>query len=75
MAAHPGGLSLGQVFRSALDVFGAGRILFGTDSSTFPRGWRHDILEAQRSALAEARATHDEQAAILGGNLAALLPA
>ena len=75
MATHAGPLSLGQVFRSALDVFGAGRILFGTDSSTFPRGWRADILEAQRSALSEARATHDEMASILGGNLAALLPA
>lgn len=75
MATHPGALSLGPVFRAALDVFGSGRILFGTDSSTFPRGWRGDILEAQRSALSEARATHDEISAILGGNLAALLPA
>jgi predicted TIM-barrel fold metal-dependent hydrolase len=33
--------SLREVFRRALDVAGAKRLLFGTDSSFFPRGWVH----------------------------------
>ena len=60
--------ALADVFRRALDVFGPERILFGTDSSTFPDGWRRDRLEAQREALAEAGADEGEQALVLGGN-------
>ena len=33
------GLTLDAVFRQALEVAGPDRILFGTDSSFFPRGW------------------------------------
>ena len=40
-------LDLKEVFRAALRVFGAERILFGTDSTFLPRGWRRDIFEAQ----------------------------
>jgi hypothetical protein len=68
------GLSLETVFRSALDVFGSERILFGTDSSTFPRGYRGDILEQQQAALAAAGADATARERILGGNLAELLP-
>lgn len=75
MAAVPGVAGLADVFRRALAVFGAERILFGTDSSTFPRGWRADILAAQRRALEEAGAKAAQVDRILGGNLAALLPA
>ena len=35
---HPG-LTLVDVFRQALLVAGPSRLLFGTDSSFFPRGW------------------------------------
>jgi predicted TIM-barrel fold metal-dependent hydrolase len=44
-------LSLGEVFERALEVFGPRRILFGTDSGTFPAGWRRDRYEAQRVAI------------------------
>jgi microsomal dipeptidase-like Zn-dependent dipeptidase len=63
------------VFRDALGVFGAERILFGTDSSTFPRGWRKDILQAQLQALEQAGASETQVDKIVGGNLARLLPA
>ncbi len=33
--------SLRHVFERALDVVGPQRLLFGTDSSFFPRGWHH----------------------------------
>jgi len=61
------------VFRQALGVFGPSRIMFGTDSSTFPRGWRHDLLEAQVGILDRLDVRGEARTAILGGNLAALL--
>ena len=73
MATQPSTPSLADVFRRALDVFGAQRILFGTDSSTFPRGWRADLLGEQLSALKHCGVSEDEQADILGGNAARLL--
>jgi len=75
MATMPGRYTLADAFRNTLDVFGAERILFGTDSSTFPRGWRADIRDTQLAALAQAGATEAQVASIMGGNLARLLPA
>ena len=46
-------LDLRNVFRRALDVVGARRLLFGTDSSFFPRGWNAQIFEAQSKAVYE----------------------
>ena len=46
MRYHPR-LTLADVFRSALDVAGPDRLLFGTDSSFFPRGWQTGIRDAQ----------------------------
>ena len=46
-------LDLRGVFRRAIDVVGPGRLLFGTDSSFFPRGWHAAIFEAQSKALYE----------------------
>jgi predicted TIM-barrel fold metal-dependent hydrolase len=46
-------LDLRAVFRRALDVVGPTRLLFGTDSSFFPRGWHSAIFEAQSKALYE----------------------
>ena len=40
---------------SALAVAGPDRILFGTDSSFFPRGWQQPIYEAQDAAPARRR--------------------
>ena len=47
------GLDLRTVFRRAIDLLGADRLLFGTDSSFFPRGWHAVILEQQATALYE----------------------
>jgi uncharacterized protein len=67
-------LSLREVFRAALDVTGSRRLLFGTDSSFFPRGWQPAILETQQRALADAGATDQQVADIVGGNLDRLFP-
>jgi predicted TIM-barrel fold metal-dependent hydrolase len=47
------GLTLPDVFRRALTVVGPDRLIFGTDSSFFPRGWHRVIHGAQRTALDE----------------------
>lgn len=44
---------LRSVFRRALDVAGPHRLLFGSDSSFFPRGWHSEIFQAQSKALYE----------------------
>jgi predicted TIM-barrel fold metal-dependent hydrolase len=62
------------VFRQALAVAGAERILFGTDSSFFPRGWQKPIHDAQAAALAAAGASDDDRAKIFGGNFERLFP-
>jgi predicted TIM-barrel fold metal-dependent hydrolase len=46
-------LDLRNVFRRALDVAGPQRLLFGTDSSFFPRGWNAPVFETQSKALYE----------------------
>ena len=73
---HPG-LTLGAVFRQALSVVGADRLLFGSDSSFFPRGWVKDVFEQQSSALDEIGATTEMREKIFGGNFERLfaLPA
>lgn len=68
------GLTLRDVFRASLEVMGSTRLLFGTDSSFFPRGWQPAILDVQRRALAEAGATDAQIAEVVGGNLDRLFP-
>jgi predicted TIM-barrel fold metal-dependent hydrolase len=63
------GLDLKTVFRRALDVMGAGRLLFGTDSSFFPRGWNYDIFETQTRALLDLGISSSDVRLILGENL------
>ena len=73
MRYHPR-LTLAHVFRQVLDVAGAGRLLFGTDSSFFPRGWQRPIYESQLAALDAAGANEEARAKILGGNFDRLFP-
>jgi uncharacterized protein len=44
-------LNLPAVFRRALAVAGPQRLLFGTDSSFFPRGWNQTIFQQQSLVL------------------------
>jgi len=45
------GLTLETVFRRALDVVGSGRLVFGSDSSFYPRGWVEPVYREQAQAL------------------------
>jgi len=73
MRYHPR-LTLADVFRQALEVAGPDRLLFGTDSSFFPRGWQRPVHESQLAALDQAGADDTAAAKILGGNFERLFP-
>jgi uncharacterized protein len=73
MRYEAGPLDLKGVFRKAMEIAGPRRLLFGTDSSFFPRGWQAQIFEAQIRALAELGAGAEDARLILGGNLERLL--
>jgi predicted TIM-barrel fold metal-dependent hydrolase len=73
MKYYPG-LTLDAVFRQALAVAGPERVLFGTDSSFFPRGWQQPIHAAQEAALRAAGVSDDDRAKIFGGNFDRLFP-
>lgn len=67
------GFDLRTVFGRALDVLGPTRLLFGTDSSFFPRGWHRAIFDRQMSALTELGISAADARSILGGNLRQLI--
>jgi predicted TIM-barrel fold metal-dependent hydrolase len=66
-------LDLRTVFRRALAICGPERLLFGSDSSFFPRGWHASILDQQAQALYELGINDSDARRILGANLEALL--
>ena len=62
-----------DAFRRSIDLLGAHRLLFGTDSSYFPRGWRRSLFEAQANLLFDLGVGMDDAALILGANLRRIL--
>ncbi len=68
------GITLEEAFRTALSVTGAQRLLFGTDSSFFPRGWQKKVFEEQFEVWEKLKAPKEDLAAILGGNFERLFP-
>jgi hypothetical protein len=73
MKYYPG-LTLDQVFRQAIGIAGPERILFGTDSSFFPRGWQQPVYDVQEAALRTIGLSLDDRDKILGGNFDRLFP-
>lgn len=73
MKYHPG-FTLDTVFRYAFNVTGPERLLFGTDSSFFPRGWQKGIFDQQEAALVAAGVSDTDRALVLGGNFDRLFP-
>ena len=67
MRYHPG-LTLSGVFRAALAVAGPDRIMFGSDSSFFPRGWVASVREQQSAALDEVGASAEARGKIFADN-------
>jgi predicted TIM-barrel fold metal-dependent hydrolase len=68
------GLTLSAVFRQALAVVGPDRLLFGSDSSFFPRGWVKDVYEQQSAALEEIGASAEVRDKIFAGTFDRVFP-
>ena len=68
------GLTLEAVFRSALQVAGASRLLFGSDSSFFPRGWQKGIYDTQKQIVDRMGVSAADAALIFGGNFERMFP-
>jgi hypothetical protein len=62
------GLTLDAVFRQSIAVLGPDRLLFGTDSSFFPRGWVRDVYDQQSAVLGRLGVETSVAAQIFGGN-------
>lgn len=69
------GLDLRTVFQRAIDLLGPERLLFGTDSSYFPRGWNRLVFEQQSKALYEIGMDARQATLIFKINLERLLEA
>jgi len=65
--------TLREVFERVLEVFGPGRVLFGTDSTTFPTGWQRARHEEQRAVLEKIGASAADQELVFAGNARGLL--
>ena len=68
------GLTLDAVFKTAVSVVGPRRLLFGTDSSFYPRGWQRGVYESQKAALGTVGLSAADEALIVGGNFDRLFP-
>lgn len=70
---QPERLDLKDVFRKALEVAGPRRLLFGSDSSYFPRGWHAQVFQTQIQTLGDIEIPAEHASLILGGNIERLL--
>ncbi len=66
-------VDLSMIFKRALEVVGSERLLFGTDSSFFPRGWVAGVFDAQIEALNRIGASEEHARAIFGGSIRRLI--
>ena len=73
MKYYPG-LTLDAVFRQALEVAGSEQLVFGTDSSFFPRGWQKWIFDLQQDALTRIGVSAPDRALVMSGNFDRLFP-
>lgn len=73
MQTLPYSIDLKTVFQKAVSVFGADRILYGSDSGVFPRGYRIDVFQSQLQTLRDLQLPDDHIQKILGTNLLKLL--
>ncbi|MGK7346234.1 MAG: amidohydrolase family protein [Candidatus Nitrospinota bacterium M3_3B_026] len=64
----PGKPPLSKVFRRTIEVFGAEKIIFGTDSAiSGESGYRSHILKEQKKVLAALKLPKKKQALVMGG--------
>jgi predicted TIM-barrel fold metal-dependent hydrolase len=68
------GLTLEAVFKQALAVLGPDRLLFGSDSSFFPRGWVKEVYQQQSVTLDALGVDDGVKTKIFGGNFDRVFP-
>ena len=73
MADHPSTPDLRAVFQKFMATIGPGRILFGSDSGMFPRGYRYDIVDNQTKLIQEMRVPLSDAKKIFYENAASLV--
>ena len=73
MKLSPYPLDIETVFHKTLDVFGPDRILWGSDSSVLPRGWRSDLFDLHVETFTRVGCDEESLRKIFGGNLRRLL--
>ena len=61
-------LTLKDVYAKTLDILGPNRIMFGSDSTAFPKGWRHEVFDTQANLLQALGCSQDEMRLIFGEN-------
>ena len=69
----PYSLTLKEVYKKTLAVLGPDRILFGSDSTAFPKGWRQEVFEAQAAILQDLGVSKEDLENIFGGNAIRIL--
>jgi predicted TIM-barrel fold metal-dependent hydrolase len=69
----PYDLDLKALFKKFLETVGPQRIIFGTDSSWFPRGFARKYLDVQMAACRELGISDADLRSIFAGNAARLL--
>jgi predicted TIM-barrel fold metal-dependent hydrolase len=65
-------ITLKEVFEKFLENATPDRIIYGTDSSSFPRGYRGDLLDLHLSTLMDLKTPEEDIKKIMGGNIARL---
>ncbi len=65
---HTPGLTLDAVFKTTLAVVGPSRLVFGSDSSFFPRGWQKGIYDTQKQIVEHAGISAADASLIFSGN-------
>ncbi|MBR9677974.1 MAG: amidohydrolase family protein [Nanoarchaeota archaeon] len=69
----PYDIDLKQVFKKFIDAAGMDKLLFGTDSSFFPRGYRKNLLDLQKKVLDELEVNKSGQRKFFYENINKLL--
>lgn len=75
LRTQPVKMTLKDVFERFIEGAGVDRILYGSDSTNFPRGYRLNVLEEQLEVLEALDISDADRALILGGNLKRLISA
>jgi len=65
--------TLTDLFLRTIDAVGAERLIFGTDSSFFPRGYRRNLLDEHLDICSSLGLSPGDIDAIFGGNIRRLL--